>query len=263
MLNNIESIFRENCKLTRDRPILVGVSGGPDSLCLMESLRQAEYPVIVAHFNHKLRPDSDVEANALEKTTSRKNIPSIFESGDVHTFAESEGLSIEEAARNMRYHFLFAQARACNAQALAVGHTADDQVETVVMNFLRGAGLTGLKGMTYRSMLPAFDDSMFIVRPLLDVWREETVVYCAANGLRPYYDPSNDSLNFLRNRIRHLLIPQLETYNPRFREAIWRTARSLSNDYTALIEVIDATWNECVRSEGPGLITFHADLLCA
>jgi tRNA(Ile)-lysidine synthase len=99
----------------------------------------------VAHFNHKLRPDSDTEANALEKTTSRKNIPSIFESGDVRGFAESESLSIEEAARTMRYRFLFEQARVRNAQALAVGHTADDQVETVLMNFLRGAGLTGLK----------------------------------------------------------------------------------------------------------------------
>jgi tRNA(Ile)-lysidine synthase len=263
MLDNIDAIFREHCKLTHDRPVLVGVSGGPDSLCLMESLRQAGYPVIVAHFNHQLRPDSDVEANILEKTTSRKNIPSIFESGDVRGFAESEGLSIEEAARAMRYQFLFEQARARNAQALAVGHTADDQVETVLMNFLRGAGLTGMKGMTYRSLLPAFDEGMPLVRPLLDVWREETVVYCAANGLRPYYDPSNDSLNFLRNRIRHLLIPQLETYNPRFREVVWRTARSLANDYSALIEVIDATWSECVKSERPGLITFDGDLLCA
>ncbi len=228
----------------------------------MESLRQAEYPVIVAHFNHQLRPDSDAEANALEKTTSRKNIPSIFESGDVRAFAEEEGLSIEEAARTMRYRFLFKQARERNAQALAVGHTADDQVETVLMNFLRGAGLTGLKGMTYRSLLPTFDEGMPLVRPLLDVWREETVVYCAANGLRPYYDPSNDSLNFLRNRIRHLLIPQLETYNPRFREAVWRTARSLAGDYAALIEVIDATWNECVHAEQPGMITFHAEMLC-
>ena len=209
MLNNIATIFRDNCKLTRDRPILVGVSGGPDSLCLMESLRQEGYSVIVAHFNHQLRPDSDVEANSLEKTVSRKNIPSIFDSGDVRGYAESEGLSIEEAAREMRYRFLFEQARDCNAQALAVGHTADDQVETVLMHFLRGAGLTGLKGMTYRSFLPAFDERMPIVRPLLDIWREETVVFCAANGLRPYYDPSNDSLNFLRNRIRHLLIPHL------------------------------------------------------
>jgi tRNA(Ile)-lysidine synthase len=263
MLDNIESVFRDQCQLTRDRPILVGVSGGPDSLCLMESLRQAGYSVIVAHFNHQLRSDSEAEANALEKATTRKNIPSIFGSGDVRTFAGSEGLSIEEAAREMRYRFLFEQARARNTQALAVGHTADDQVETVLMNFLRGAGLTGLKGMTYRSMLPAFDESMPLVRPLLDIWREETVVYCAANGLMPYYDPSNDSLNFLRNRIRHLLIPQLETYNPRIREAVWRMARSLANDYSALVEVIDATWSECVKSERPGLITFDANLICA
>ena len=261
MLNNIATIFRDNCKLTRDRPILVGVSGGPDSLCLMESLRQEGYSVIVAHFNHQLRPDSDVEANSLEKTVSRKNIPSIFDSGDVRGYAESEGLSIEEAAREMRYRFLFEQARDCNAQALAVGHTADDQVETVLMHFLRGAGLTGLKGMTYRSFLPAFDERMPIVRPLLDIWREETVVFCAANGLRPYYDPSNDSLNFLRNRIRHLLIPHLETYNPRFREAVWRTSRSLAGDYSALIEVLDATWEECVKTERSGLIVFDAEMI--
>ena len=111
MLDNIATIFRENCKLTRDRSILVGVSGGPDSLCLMEALRQAGYPVIVAHFNHQLRPDSDTEANSLEKTVSRKNIPSIFENGDVRGFAEQEGLSIEEAARTMRYRFLFEQPR--------------------------------------------------------------------------------------------------------------------------------------------------------
>ena len=261
MLEDIASIFRDQCKLTRDQPILVGVSGGPDSLCLMESLRQEGYGVIVAHFNHQLRPDSDIEANTLEKTTSRMNIPSVFESGDVSGYAEREGLSIEEAARTMRYRFLFEQARECNAQALAVGHTADDQVETVLMHFLRGAGLTGLKGMTYRSFLPGFDESMPLVRPLLDIWREETVVFCAANSLRPYYDPSNDSLNFLRNRIRHLLIPQLETYNPRFREAVWRSSRSLAGDYSALIEVLDATWEECVESERPGLITFDANMI--
>jgi tRNA(Ile)-lysidine synthase len=259
MLDNIESIFRDQCKLTPDRTILVGVSGGPDSLCLMEALRQAGYSIIVAHFNHQLRPDSDMEANALEKTVSRKMVPSIFEKGDVRAYAESEGVSIEEAARTVRYRFLFEQAQECDAQAVAVGHTADDQVETVLMHFLRGAGLTGLKGMTFRSFLPAFDERIPVVRPLLDIWREETVVYCAANGLRPYYDPSNDSLNFLRNRIRHLLIPQLETYNPRLREAVWRMSRSLAGDYSALMELLDATWEECVKSQRPGLITFKAE----
>ena len=261
MLNGIESIFRDTCQLTPDRNILVGVSGGPDSLCLMEALRQVGYPIIVAYFNHRLRPDSEIEANALEKTVARKMVSSVFEEGDVRGYAESEGLSIEEAARTLRYRFLFEQARAYEAQAVAVGHTADDQVETVLMHFLRGAGLTGLKGMSYRSFLPAFDESIPVVRPLLDVWREETVVYCAANGLRPYYDPSNDSLNFLRNRIRHLLIPHLETYNPRFREAIWHTARSLAGDYSTLTEVLDTNWEECVKSERQGLITFDAAMI--
>jgi tRNA(Ile)-lysidine synthase len=136
-------------------------------------------------------------------------------------------------------------------------------VETVLMHFLRGAGLTGLKGMRHHSYLPIFHESIPLVRPLLDVWREETVLYCAANGLRPYDDPTNESLDFLRNRIRHQLIPQLEAYNPRVREAIWRTARSLAGDYSALTEVLDATWRECVRWERKGLIAFDATLLCA
>jgi tRNA(Ile)-lysidine synthase len=261
MLDNIESIFSKQCQLTPDRNILVGVSGGPDSLCLMEALRQAGYKIVVAHFDHQLRPDSGKEVEALENTVSRLNLPSIFESGDVRGYAEREGTSIEEAARRLRYRFLFEQARDMDAQAVAVGHTADDQVETVMMHFLRGAGLTGLKGMSYRSFLPTFDENLPLVRPLLDTWREETVVYCAANGLRPYHDPSNESLNFLRNRIRHLLIPQLETYNPRFRETLWRTAHSLEGDYQALTELVEATWVECVTKQRVGLVTFDAGLV--
>ena len=158
MLENLEHVFHDQCKLLPDRSILVGVSGGPDSLCLMEALHLAGYPLIVAHFNHQLRPDSNQEAKALEAIVTQKSIPSVFESGDVHGFAEREGQSIEEAARALRYQFLFSQAQPYDAQAVAVGHTADDQVETVLMHLLRGAGLTGLKGMRYRSFLPAFNE---------------------------------------------------------------------------------------------------------
>ena len=144
---------------------------------------------------------------------------------------------------------------------MAVGHTADDQVETVLMHFLRGAGLTGLKGMSHRSLLPAFDPQIPIVRPLLDLWREETVVYCAANGLRPMHDPSNDSLNFTRNRLRNLLIPTLETYNPKFREAVWRSVQSLKADHTLLRETLDTAWKECIAEETTGMIAFSAPKL--
>lgn len=256
MLENIQSILRDQCGLSRDYPVIAGVSGGPDSLCLMSVLRQTGYRIIVAHFNHKLRPDADADANTVEQTAARLNLASVIESGDVRAHADQEKLSIEEAARTMRYRFLMEQAHRFKAQAVAVGHTADDQVETVLMHFIRGAGLAGLKGMNYRTIIQMFDPEIPIVRPLLDTWREETVVYCAANGFRPRHDPSNASLDFLRNRLRHLLIPTLESYNPRFREVIWRTSRSLAGDHEILAKVLDEAWKACVVQENADFITF-------
>ena len=261
MLENIESILRDQCKLDKSRLIIVGVSGGPDSLCLMETLRQAGYHIIVAHFNHKLRETADVEANAVERTSARLKISSVMESADVGAYAEANSLSLEEAARNLRYRFLFTQAHRLDAQAVAVGHTADDQVETVLMHLIRGTGLTGLKGMSYRTILPTFDPDIPIVRPLLDTWREETVAYCAANGLRPNYDPSNDSLNFLRNRLRNILIPTLETYNPKFREAIWRTVQSLNADYAILKETLNSDWNKSLILQDDGYVMLDLSFL--
>jgi tRNA(Ile)-lysidine synthase len=261
MLPSLDTIFHEQCRLDPRRPIVVAVSGGPDSLCLMDILRQAGYPILVAHFNHKLRENSDLEANAVEQIAARHGVPSIIESADVRAFAEEKKLSIEEAARTLRYRFFFTMARERGAQAVAVGHTADDQVETVLMHFLRGAGMNGLKGMSYRTVLSVFDVEIPLVRPLLDVWREETIVYCAGQGLRPHYDPSNDSLNFLRNRIRHLLIPNLETYNPKFREAVWRTAQSLQADQEILTQSVDAAWTKAVVSESDGLTIFDSSAL--
>src|SRR5512140_2910235 len=261
MLENIQPILQDHCRLNRENPIVVGVSGGPDSLCLMSVLRKLGNRVIVAHFNHKLRPDSDTDANIVEGAAARLNLVSVIESGDVRAYADQEKLSLEEAARITRYRFLLQQAHRFNAQAVAVGHTADDQVETVLMHFIRGAGLAGLKGMSYRTVIQMFDPELPIVRPLLDTWREETVVYCAANGFRPRYDPSNASLDFFRNRVRHLLIPTLESYNPRLREAVCRTARSLESDYEILANVLDEVWKACVVQESTGLITFDSNVL--
>jgi tRNA(Ile)-lysidine synthase len=261
MLENIQSILEVQCRLNRDRPVVVGVSGGADSLCLMSVLRKSGYYAIVAHFNHKLRPDADADANIVEQTAARLNLASVIESGDVRSYADQEKLSIEEAARTMRYRFLMRQARRLRAQAVAVGHTADDQVETVLMHFIRGAGLAGLKGMGYRTIVHMFDPQIPIVRPLLDTWREETVVYCAANGFRPRHDPSNASLDFFRNRLRHLLIPTLESYNPRFREVIWRTSRSLAGDYEILAEALDEAWKACVVEETGDYVAFDEKAL--
>lgn len=261
MLESIDSILTEKCGLNRNLPVIAGVSGGPDSLCLMNVLREAGYRIIVAHFNHKLRPDSDTDANIVEQTAARLNLVSVIHSGDVRAFAEAGKHSVEEAARILRYRFLMEQAHHFHAQAVAVGHTADDQVETVLMHFIRGAGLAGLKGMNYRTIIRTFDPDIPVVRPLLDVWREETVVYCASHGFRPRHDPSNASLDFFRNRLRHLLIPTLESYNPRFREVLWRTSRSLAGDYEILSGLLDEVWQKCVLQEKPDFIAFDLPAL--
>lgn len=261
MSERIQSILINECGLVKDRPIIVGVSGGPDSLCLMDILRQAGYSIIVAHFDHQLRQESSQDARMVEKTAARLMLGCIINGADVRAYAEREKLSLEEAARNLRYQFMFKLARERNAQAVAVGHTADDQVETILMHFLRGSGIAGLKGMSHRSIIKTFDPHIPVARPLLNMWREETVVYCASNGLRPHYDSSNDSINFQRNRIRHLLIPNLESYNPKFRDAVLRMSQSLQGDYAFAMETLETAWRETVIALDEDVVTFDFHLL--
>ena len=242
MLASIKSILEEQCKIEPGLPILVGVSGGPDSLCLLSVLKEAGCRLVAAHFNHMLRPEAEGEAAAVEALAGELGIPFDGGGGDVRQYAEQAKVSIETAARELRYQFLFARAHYHGAQAVAVGHTADDQVETVLMHFVRGAGLNGLKGMGYRGFLASYDEQIPLIRPLLDTWRAETVAYCTAHGLRAHYDATNDSLDFVRNRLRHELIPSLESYNPRFREAVWRASKTLTADHDLLRNALEPLW---------------------
>ncbi len=259
----LEDVLRAACQLDPARPVLAGISGGPDSLCLLDVLHAAGYRVIVAHFNHQLRPEADREAAAVAGQARTLNLPFVTEAGDVRQFARAGGLSIEEAARTLRYRFLFAAARREGAQAVAVGHTADDQVETVLMHFLRGAGLAGLKGMEYRALLPVFDDEIPLVRPLLSLWRADTEQYCRARGLEPHFDASNADETYFRNRLRHTLIPELEKYNPRFKQALARMSRALQGDYAVVQADVAAMWEDVVTATGDGWVAFDPPLLTA
>ncbi len=236
--------------------MLVGVSGGADSLALLHALHAANYPLICATFNHRLRPEAGDEVTRVRQIAEGLGLPFMTDSADVMAYAAAEGLSAEEAARTLRYRFLFRAARAAGAQAVAVGHTADDQAETVLMHFLRGAGLSGLKGMSYRVVLPVFDTEIPLVRPLLGWWRADTEQYCRENDLSPVHDPSNDDTTYFRNRLRHELIPQLESYNPRVRQALARTALALQGDSDLLTEIVEAAWQKSILEQGTGYIAF-------
>jgi tRNA(Ile)-lysidine synthase len=142
---------------------------------------------------------------------------------------------------------------------VAVAHTADDQVETVLMHLLRGSGLNGLKGMTWRSILPAWDPAIPIVRPLLGTWRAETETWCQQFGLEPLYDASNQDLAFFRNRLRHELIPFLQTYNPGVKDGIWRMAQVLAGDAEVLSEVTAQAWSRCQAEFGAESGSFNLE----
>ncbi|MGD0751803.1 MAG: tRNA lysidine(34) synthetase TilS [Anaerolineales bacterium] len=251
-----ETILRVQCGLDPARPVLAGVSGGPDSLCLLDILHTAGYQVIVAHFNHQLRPEAGQEADSVSARAGRLGLAYVTDSADVRTYARVLGLSLEEAARTLRYQFLFAAARQYAAQAVAVGHTADDQVETILMHFLRGAGLSGLKGMEYRMLLPAFDLQIPLIRPLLSLWRADTESFCREHALEPHFDASNSDQTFFRNRLRYALLPELEKYNPRFKESVLHTAQALQGDYMALQELLADAWKSVVVEIGKDWVAF-------
>jgi tRNA(Ile)-lysidine synthase len=255
----LKTILQEKCGLDMAKPVLAGVSGGPDSLCLMDMLRTAGYRVIVAHFNHQMRPEADMEAASVSELAHNLNLLFVTGSAHVRSYAEEQSISLEEAARILRYRFLFASAHEHAAQAVAVGHTADDQVETILMHFLRGAGLSGLKGMEYRTILPVFDAQIPLVRPLLSLWRNDTETYCQEHAMEPHFDASNADTTYFRNRLRHELIPELEQYNPRFKESLMRTAQALQGDHSTLQEVIDGAWKNLVVEEGKGWVAFNQD----
>jgi tRNA(Ile)-lysidine synthase len=248
--------------LPTDELAVIGVSGGPDSLCLLHLARQIpNLNLIVAHFDHQLRPEANLEAEFVRQVAEQMKIPFVTESGDVHGYAEEHKLSLEESARTLRYRFLFAQARAHSASAVAVGHTADDQVETILMHFLRGAGLAGLKGMARRTFLTEFDREIPLVRPILHLWRHETEAYCREHDLQPVQDPSNTDETYFRNRLRHSLIPELEKYNPRFKTMLLRTAEALAGDYETLTEAVDSAWPKVVLKADDNYVAFRSSVM--
>jgi tRNA(Ile)-lysidine synthase len=245
MLEKIRTVLQNKCLIASDRVLIVGVSGGPDSLCLLDVLVHLDCNIIIAHFDHCLRSESRAEAQVVRKTAEDMGIPFLLGQKNVVRYAETHRLSVEEASRVARYEFIFQQAERLGVQAVAIGHNADDQVETVLMHLLRGSGLSGLRGMPYRSLPNPWSKDIPIIRPLLDVWREEIETYIESHELHPSIDLSNLDTRYYRNRLRHELIPHLESYNPRLRQLIFRMANVLQGDYDIVENLVDTGWQKC------------------
>ena len=215
--------------------VLVAVSGGADSVALlhlMTRLRQTwRLTIYAAHLNHGLRPTAHEDAEFVRSFGARWRVPTVIESLPVATQCEQHGWSLEEGARRVRYQWLLEVARRYSADHVATAHTADDQAETVLMRLLRGSGLLGLGAIPSKRPL----GEAWIIRPLLGVWRREILAYLAAHRLTHREDETNADVQFVRNRIRHLLLPLLEReYNPKIKETLVRLAEQSQSDYAYL-----------------------------
>jgi len=209
--------------------VLLAVSGGADSVALlavMDRLARRErrhYRLSVAHLDHGLRPGSPADAAFVAELAERLGWPFITERRDVAERAAQDGVSIELAARRVRYEFLEAAAGRAGCSVVATAHHADDNIETVLHRILRGTGLQGLRGIRPRRRL--WGQAAWLVRPLLELHREQIERYLTDMGMTWRTDPSNASVAHTRNRIRHQLLPLLrEQFNPQVGRAITRLA---------------------------------------
>jgi tRNA(Ile)-lysidine synthase len=271
LTNRVGDFLAAQGLLGPDSLLVVAVSGGPDSLCLLHILaalsRSGGPRLHVAHLDHGFRGEqSAAESRAVAATAAAWGVPATLAHADVPALARAAREGSQAAARRARYAFLAAAARAQAAQAVAVAHTADDQAETVLLHALRGAGPAGLRGM--RPLLPWQEwaasssgglgagspaPNPALIRPLLETTRAEILHYCREHGLAPADDPSNSSPRYARSRVRHRLLPALAAHNPQVVAALGRTAQICADDYAFMQAALDDAW-PALAAERPGAL---------
>ena len=241
--------------------LVVAVSGGPDSVALLYSLLNLSHvaglKLHIAHLDHDFRgEEAEEDARFVSTLAGRLGLPSTVEKADAVAYQKEAGISsFEEAAREVRYDFLTRVVADQSADAVALGHTADDLAETVLMHVIRGSGIHGLRGMvelsTWRGRRAGPQAVLF--RPLLGVTRDETAAYCSTNGIAFREDTANLSLRFTRNRVRHELLPSLARYNPKIKEALVRLSKAAALEIDYLEEELGEVWDSVARREGDSI----------
>ncbi|MCI5167715.1 MAG: tRNA lysidine(34) synthetase TilS [Candidatus Electrothrix sp. GM3_4] len=218
----------ESCLVAQGSKIIIAVSGGPDSMALLHLLAEArkhfELSLTAVWVNHGLRPEeTPAEERTVLAATKRLEVACVRHRVDAASSATEQGISLEHAARDLRYATLRATAREVGAEYIAVAHTADDQAEEILLRLLRGSGREGVSGMRMRSR--------DLIRPLLNIDKKALLVWLTEQEIASCFDSSNDDLRFLRNRVRHQLLPFLEEhFEQGIKKSLRKTADSLAVD---------------------------------
>jgi tRNA(Ile)-lysidine synthase len=255
-VEKINKTISSNRMIEPGETVIVAVSGGADSVALLHALWQLKaelaIEIIVAHLNHGIRGvEADQDQEFVEELCGRLGIRLVVEKANVPALAAEMRVGIEEAARKVRYEFLQRVAKENDAGKIATAHTADDQVETVLLNIIRGCGLDGLSGM------PSVREN--IIRPLINIYRAEVESYLNENGLAWQIDTSNLSLDYTRNRVRHRLIPFLEEeFNPNVKKAVLSLSRLAKDESEAAQIEAERAFLAVVKAKGLECVVFEA-----
>ncbi|MEN6327356.1 MAG: tRNA lysidine(34) synthetase TilS [Syntrophomonas sp.] len=258
MLNQVKDYIVKYQLINEGDYLIVAVSGGPDSMALLHIMKELQgiwnYKLGAAHLNHGLREDAQTEAEMVRQHCLDWGIPFYMRTADVRKAAREEKKSLEEAGRDCRYEFFHELLAELGANKIATAHHQGDMAETVLLHFLRGSGVKGLRGI-----MPGQGT---LIRPLLTVSKIEIISYLEANAIKYAIDQSNYDLSFLRNRIRHQLIPELQReYNPRIVEALNRLGEMAREDNEALEVATRCYWDRVLVKKSSERIIINRIML--
>ncbi|MEP0857869.1 tRNA lysidine(34) synthetase TilS [Trichocoleus sp. DQ-U1] len=254
----LHRILRDRHLLPRNQPLLVAVSGGQDSLCLIKLLLDLQpkwgWHLGIAHCDHRWRPDSQANANHVEQLARIWQVSYYLE-----TAPETPSITSEAAARQWRYQALSAIAQTNNFPYIVTGHTASDRAETLLYNLMRGSGADGLQALTWqRPLTPTLHPTLQLVRPLLEVTRAQTAQFCQEFQIPVWEDSTNQDFKYARNRIRQELLPYLQThFNPQVEQTLAKTAELLRADVQYLEEAAQKLLQQALENEDSPLISQH------
>ncbi len=239
--------LRSRHLLERNQRLLVAVSGGQDSLCLIKLLLDLQpkwkWQLGIAHCNHRWRSDSEANANYVEQLAKTWNIA-------FYCSTAEQPLKSEAAARQWRYQALSAIAQLNNYSCIVTGHTASDRAETLLYNLMRGSGADGLQALTWRRSL---DSGLMLVRPLLEFTRTQTGQFCQEQQLKVWQDSTNQDLKYARNRIRQELLPYLQIhFNPQVEQSLAQTAELLQAEVEYLEQAAHELQQQAMQQVTPG-----------
>lgn len=240
MINKVKNTIKKYNLICDNDKILIGVSGGPDSLTLLNILYELGYNICVAHINHGLRENAEKDEEFVKKICDDKKIPCYIKKVKLNEI--DSNMTLEELGRKVRYDFFYEIIEKNNCTKIATAHNANDNAETVIMNMIRGTGMSGLKGIEIKR------DN--IIRPLLEITRKEIEKYCDEEGLAPRHDESNDEAIYTRNKIRLELLPYIEkNINPNIIENVNRMSEIISAEETFIQKQVDLAYKECLVEE--------------